>query len=182
MGDDHDGTAADEFFQDFLDQLLALQIDLAGGLIEDQDGRIAENRAGQGNPLPLPAGDLAPLGTDDGVVAVGQFVLDEAVRVGLIGGVDDLLHRRLRRAVADVVAHRIVEQQRILGDQADLPPQIQQPHFGRSGNPSSRISPCVGSANRGIRFASVVFPQPLGPTMARVSPKRIRRLMSWSTG
>ena len=47
-------------FQHALNQLLALQVHLAGGLVEDQDRRIAEDRPGQGNPLPLPAREPAP--------------------------------------------------------------------------------------------------------------------------
>ena len=35
--------------------LLALQVDLAGGLVENEDRRVAEDRPGQGDPLPLPA-------------------------------------------------------------------------------------------------------------------------------
>ena len=51
-----------------------------------------------------------------------------------------------------------------------------------SGTPSSFTTPVVGSAKRGIRLASVLLPQPLGPTMAIVSPKAIRRFTSSSTG
>ena len=53
------GAVAGELFQDLLDGLLALQIDLAGGLVEDQDGRIAEDGPRQGDALPLSAGEPA---------------------------------------------------------------------------------------------------------------------------
>ena len=52
----HRRPPAGEFLQHFLDRLLALQIDLAGRLVEDQDRRVAEDRAGQGDALPLAAG------------------------------------------------------------------------------------------------------------------------------
>ena len=60
VGDEDDGAVADEGLQRLLDRLLALQVDLAGGLIEDQDGGVAEIGAGQGDPLPLSAGEAPP--------------------------------------------------------------------------------------------------------------------------
>ena len=57
--DDDRGAVADEGLQHLLDRLLALQVDLAGGLVEDEDGRVAEDRPGQGDALPLPAGEPA---------------------------------------------------------------------------------------------------------------------------
>ena len=61
-------------------------------------------------------------------------------------------------------------------------PRRSRSRMSPSGMPSSRIVPPVGSAKRGTRLASVLLPQPLGPTMAIVSPKGMRRLMSSSTG
>ena len=40
-----------------LHQPLRLGVERAGGLVENQDRRIAEQRAGDGDPLPLPAGE-----------------------------------------------------------------------------------------------------------------------------
>ena len=82
-----------ELLQDLLDGLLALQIDLAGGFVEDQDGRIAEDGPGQGDALPLAAGKAIAQRAGRGLVAVGQLVFDEAVGVGLLGGLDHLLAR-----------------------------------------------------------------------------------------
>ena len=76
--------------QHLLDRLLALQVDLAGGLVEDQDGRVAEDRPGQGDSLPLAAGEPAAQRPGHGLVAVGQIALDEAVGVGLLGRFDHL--------------------------------------------------------------------------------------------
>ena len=42
--------------------------------------------------------------------------------------------------------------------------------------------PLVGSKKRGTRLASVVLPQPFGPTIASVSPKGICRLTPSKTG
>ena len=64
VGDDDRGPVARELFQHFVDQLLALQIDLAGSFVQDQDRRIAQDGPGQRDPLALATGELASLGTD----------------------------------------------------------------------------------------------------------------------
>lgn len=78
MGDDDGGAAADEVGQGGADALLGLAVDLAERLVEDEDRRVAEDRAGQGDPLRLAAGEGAAGGAEDGVVAVGERV-DELV-------------------------------------------------------------------------------------------------------
>ena len=87
------GPVAGELFQHLLDRLFALQIDLAGGLVEDQDGRIAEDGPGQGDALPLAAGEAIAQRPGLRLVAFGQFLFDEAMGVGLLGGLDHLLAR-----------------------------------------------------------------------------------------
>ena len=46
---------ADELFEHFVDQLLAFDVDLAGRLVEDQNGRVAQDGPGQRDPLSLSA-------------------------------------------------------------------------------------------------------------------------------
>ena len=48
--------------------------------------------------------------------------------------------------------------------------------------PSIRIAPESTSQNRGIRFMSVVLPQPLAPTNAIDSPCCTERLIPCNTG
>ncbi len=91
VGDDNRRPIPGEDFQHPVDQLLALQIDLAGGLIQDQDRGIAEDRPGQGNSLPLTAGKHPSLAADTRVVAMLQPRLDELVGVSLFGRFDDVL-------------------------------------------------------------------------------------------
>ena len=47
VGDDDRRAVAGEMFQHSVDQLFALQIDLAGGFVQDQDRRIAQDGPGQ---------------------------------------------------------------------------------------------------------------------------------------
>ena len=55
VGDDDRRPAAGELLQHLMNKLLAFQVDLAGRLVENQDGRVAEDCPGQGDPLPLAA-------------------------------------------------------------------------------------------------------------------------------
>ena len=52
-----------------LDQLLALGVEVAGGLVEDEDLRRCEDRAGDRQPLALAAGQLDAALADERVVA-----------------------------------------------------------------------------------------------------------------
>jgi hypothetical protein len=62
VGDDDRRAALGELLQHFVDQPFALDVDLAGRLVEDEDIRVAKDDAGQGDALPLTAGEaVAPL-------------------------------------------------------------------------------------------------------------------------
>ena len=56
-----------------LDELLALGVEVAGGLVEDEDLRVGEDRAGDAEALPLPAGELEAALADERVVALGEL-------------------------------------------------------------------------------------------------------------
>ena len=70
MRDQERGPAAGELLDRLADQGLVLDVHGAGGLVEDQDGRVAEHGPGQGDPLPLAAGKRRAALADDGVVAL----------------------------------------------------------------------------------------------------------------
>src|ERR1039458_1229171 len=53
-------------------RLFDLGIDGAGGIIEDQDAGVVEDRAGQGDTLTLPSRESEASLADDGVVAAGE--------------------------------------------------------------------------------------------------------------
>ena len=73
------------------------------------------------------------------------------------------------------------EQKSFLRDEADLPAQRFDgivAHRSAINQYASRLS----VVDRGIRLTRVVFPDPVGPTMARLLPAGTRRLMSCNTG
>ena len=66
MGDDEDRAPLHQLGQRLLDQELALRVEIGRGLVQDEDGRILQEGAGDGQALPLAAGEpdaaLADLG------------------------------------------------------------------------------------------------------------------------
>ena len=52
---DHRRAVANELLQHLVNELFAFQVDLAGGLVQDQDGRIAQDGPRQRDSLPLSA-------------------------------------------------------------------------------------------------------------------------------
>src|SRR4051812_9953415 len=100
--DDECRSAFEQLGEGLLDQLLALGVEAAGGFVEDEDLWVGEDRAGDAETLALAAGELKAALTDERVVPVGE-TLDELVRVGTSGGVEDLLVGRAAQSVSDVL-------------------------------------------------------------------------------
>jgi hypothetical protein len=90
VGDDEAGAALHEPLEGRLHEGLALGVEGAGGLVEDEDAGVLEDRAGDREALPLPAGEVDAALAEVGVVAGGQDA-DELVGVGGLGGLDDLV-------------------------------------------------------------------------------------------
>ena len=101
-----------------LHEPLGLGVERARRLVEDEDRRVAQDRARDRDPLLLAAGEAVAALADDGVVALGQR-RDHVVDPGSLGGRLDLLVGRVRLREAEVLAHRRVEEVRLLRDDAD---------------------------------------------------------------
>lgn len=125
MGDQKRGAAGHQPLQGRLHLGLALGIEGAGGLIEQQDRGVLQEGAGDRDTLALAAGEARPGLAHRGVVALGQGQ-DEVVRRGLLGGGFDLGLAGLGIGIGDVGADRVVEQERLLGDQGDVMAQARQ--------------------------------------------------------
>src|SRR5712675_1825132 len=78
MGNDQHRPAAGDLHHVLLHDPLAFIIESARRLVEDEDARVGNQRAGDGDALPLASGQAAAAFTDDRVVAFGQFE-DEVV-------------------------------------------------------------------------------------------------------
>ena len=86
VGDDEDRATGHQVVERGLHEALALGVERAGGLVEDQDRRVAEDRPGDGEPLALAAGEAHAALSDDRLVPLRQLA-DEAVGLGAAGGV-----------------------------------------------------------------------------------------------
>lgn len=73
-----------------LDEQLGAGVHRAGGLVEDEDRRLGQERARDRDELSLTGTHTATLVVEDGVVAVGQRP-DEVIDVAQLRGLDNLL-------------------------------------------------------------------------------------------
>src|SRR4051812_17879430 len=99
MRDDQHGFAGDEFLESLLDRRLALGIERAGGLVENENRRVPQKGAGEGDALFLPAQKPPATLADDRVVTETTFEFrDEVVGKSVARRLFDLRTRRLRTA------------------------------------------------------------------------------------
>ena len=108
---------------------LGTGIDRRGGLIEDEQRGLGQERAGDGDELALAGGDCAAVLVDDGVVAIGQRV-NETVHIGRLCRRNDFFVRRVQATVADVLHDRALEEHGVLEHHAHLGTQGMARHTG----------------------------------------------------
>ena len=138
---------------------LALVVERAGGLVEDQDARVGEQRPRDRDALALAAGEARALLADHRVVALGQLA-DEVMGAGKLRSVDHRLDRRCRVGDRDVLAHAAVEEQVLLQHHADLPSQLAPRSIRPMSMPSTSTRPCSGTYRRCTSLVSVLLPEP----------------------
>jgi hypothetical protein len=104
VGDHEGGSTGEQRGHRRLNELLAFRIQVAGGLVKDEDLRRRQNRSRNSQPLLLAARELNAAFADERLVLPGKFD-DEFVCVGTTGGVLDFGIRRIMTAIGDVVPH-----------------------------------------------------------------------------
>jgi len=125
----------------------------SGCVVEDQDARVDGDRPGDREPLPLAAGQRDPALADHRVEALRQ-AFDELVRLGKPGHVLDFFVAQARGAEGDVLADRGREEERVLGDRADLTPEraeLHVPHIGAVDRDASGSDVVEARHERGQR-------------------------------
>jgi hypothetical protein len=130
-----------------LDERLALGVEARRRLVEEEDARLGQDRAGDRHPLALPAGELDAALADHRlepfVEAVGELG-DEGER----GRLAHLLLGRARAREEEVLADRAVEQEVVLEHQPELAPVDARHHLGQV-DAVDRHPPLVGLEERG---------------------------------
>ena len=123
MCDDDRRAPGQRHGQGLLHGGLVLGVEVAGGLVQDHDGRVLQEQAGDGQPLLLASRHPVATLADHGVKTVGERTHDVQDPGGATGVVQ-LGVGRIGSGVPEVGAHRVVEQVRVLGDHADPGPQV----------------------------------------------------------
>src|SRR5467141_1973904 len=104
-----DGAPLHEAFERLHHQPLRLGIERRSGLVEDEDGRVADDRARDADALPLATGERLASFAQQGVVTHGHPG-DEPVRVRELRGLDDLFIAGAGPPEGDVLPHRGAKQ------------------------------------------------------------------------
>ena len=114
VGDDDRRAAGQQPAQALLDAALGVQVDVRGRLVEDQDPRVGDQRAGERDQLALAGRELHAALADLGVVALlGSASMNSSAPTAR-GGRAHLLVGRVGPPEGDVLADRAAEQEALL--------------------------------------------------------------------
>ncbi|MNX93450.1 hypothetical protein D3C86_1256330 [compost metagenome] len=123
VGDDDGGALMQQAFERLLHQRFAFGVERRGCLVEQQDRRIAQDGAGNGDALALAAGKRHAAFTHLGIISIGE-TFDEAVSLCGDGGGAHLLACRVRSAKGDIVVDGGGEYRHILRNDGQARAQI----------------------------------------------------------
>src|SRR5262245_30056166 len=104
---------------------LALRIECACRLVEQQDARLAHQRPCDGKTLLLPPRQIARILLEQGIEPL-RHPLDELQRPAQPGRLHDLIERRVRPTHADILPDRAAEDETVLHHHADVVPQMHE--------------------------------------------------------
>ena len=121
--DDDQGAALRNAQQVGVDDRLAVGVERAGRLVEDQDPRVADQRPRNREPLLLTARQVRRAFLDEGLVAARQL-LDEFLGAGQTRRLDDLLEAGIGLRGGDRLADRPAEQEILLQHDAQARAQV----------------------------------------------------------
>src|SRR2546423_3932396 len=119
VGDDECRPSGEEKPERLLDLPLGADVDGRGRLVQDQNSRVGEERASEGDQLALAERESAPAFLHLRLVAVLE-AKDELVRADSLGRADDLLCRRVRPPERDVLGDRAREEEPLLRHDSEL--------------------------------------------------------------
>ncbi len=116
--DNQCGSADHQFVQGILDQLFAFAVQRAGRFVQNQNARVAQKGAGDGEALLLAAGQFGSALPDFRVIAVRQG-FNEMMSIARDGCLHDLFIRSAGAAIQNVVFDCAGKQNVVLQHHAD---------------------------------------------------------------
>ena len=122
MGDDEGRSAFGETLDRFQKQTFRSRVESARRFVQEQDGRVLQERAGDGEALAFASGESCAALANDCLVALRQ-ALDKSVRIGNAGRCFNLSHRCVRAAISNVFSNRYRKQKWLLQDECDVSAQ-----------------------------------------------------------
>ncbi len=105
LSDNYLGCIGDLLAQCLLDKRFCLRINGTGGIIENKDFRLFEQRTGNTEPLLLPARYIGSALLNIGIIFLGKF-FDKIIRLCKLAGTDQLFVRSLLISPAEVFLDR----------------------------------------------------------------------------
>src|SRR5690606_3953011 len=109
---------------------LAVRVERAGRLVEDEDLRIGDQRAGDRDALALPAGKIRGAFLQHRIQPAGQ-TRDELLRAGHPRGRNNLIDRRIGLRRGNVFGDGAAKQETLLQDDADTAAQVHEVDFAK---------------------------------------------------
>ena len=113
MGDNDGRPPSSEEAERLLDRCLVGAIEIRSSLIKNENGRILQDSAGDGDALAFAARELRAALADNGFIAIRKR-LDECMDVRLLGGIPDRFRCGVGPADPDIVLDGPVEKVGIL--------------------------------------------------------------------
>ena len=124
---DHErGPPRQQPLQPQLDRPLGSHVDVRGRLVEDQDARLRQERAGEGDQLPLSGRERDAALADLRLEAPGEAP-DEVAGADRVGRRLDLVVARIRSPEPNVLAHGAREEESLLRHDPELAAQAARP-------------------------------------------------------
>ncbi len=115
------------YFEPFLDQRFGFRVEAGRGFVQNQNARVGQDGAGDGDALALAAGEFHAALADDGVVLLFE-ILGEFVHARDAAGFENLFLGRAGAREGDVFFDGAVEQERVLQHHAQLRAVAVQAH------------------------------------------------------
>ena len=158
VGDDQAGAAVHEPFERFVDEALALGIEGGGGLVEQENARIGEDGAGDGDALALAAGELGAARADEGFVTLRQGG-DEVVGVRLFRGRAWISSSDAPGCPYSMFSRMLPPKSRTSCGTMAICERMACSESSAAGRPSKRTRPASGSLKPRIRPKRGGFPR-----------------------